>query len=105
MAWSDGGGATGRPYMVMRRSASASRGGVPEGTDRHGAQLFAEGQRGGAGVKDDAGDEVVAQAVGEAAQAAEVVGSDGRGCLDLDAHDVARSVLEDRVHLELAVIA
>ena len=40
---------------------------LPQGADRHGAKLVSERQRGCAGVKDDAGDEVVAEAVGESA--------------------------------------
>jgi hypothetical protein len=52
----------GRPGSVSRW-----RGNLPQRTDRHGAQLVAERQGGRTGVEDDAGDEVVAEAIGETA--------------------------------------
>lgn len=51
--------------------------GLPQGTDRDGAQASAEGQGLGAGVEDDSGDEVAAGSFGQVPQAAEVPGRDG----------------------------
>ena len=60
--------------------------------DRHGAELAAERQGGGAGVEDDAGGEVVAEAVGQSARPAEVVEVNGGGRLRHSAATIALQV-------------
>jgi hypothetical protein len=50
-----------------RSQSAAGAGNLPKGADWHGAKLLAERQGRCSGVEDDAGDEVVAEAVGESA--------------------------------------
>src|SRR5215470_797015 len=84
--------------LTTTRPASA-RTGLPEGGQGEAGESVAEGELLGAGVEHEAGDEAVAEPPVESAQAAEVVGADRFAGLDLDAHDVARVVLEDGIHL------
>ena len=64
LAWSGDLEERGQPRQVSRSGRSRN---LPHGADWHGAKLVSERKRGGAGVEDDAGDEVVAETVGESA--------------------------------------
>lgn len=85
------------PYRC--RTSRATVPDLPQGADRNRAEVLAERKGLGAGVEDDASDEVVAEPIGQVTQAAEVFGAHGGRCLNLDSDDATAAVLEHNVDL------
>ena len=76
---------------------------MPQGVNGEGAKAVAEGEGLLAGVEHVPGDQAAAEAVGEVAQAGQVLGVDGGAGLDLDGQHPAVGGLQDGVDLGLVL--